>query len=482
MTDVAARPEHPSSRPTPSCSRTRCSRSSASSSARTAWSSGSCVCLLARGHCLIEGVPGLAKTLTVSTLAQVVGGTFARLQFTPDLVPADIVGTRIWRPSTRGLRHRVGPGLRQHRAGRRDQPRARQGAVGAAGGDGRAPGLDRRHDPRRCPTRSSCWPRRTRSSPRACTPCPRRSATGSSCRSSSGSRRTSEETEIARRMGVRRADGRAGADARAARSRCRRWPTTCSSTTRCRTTPCASSWPPATRRAGACRTWRRHIALGASPRGTLGLIAAGAGARGAARPPLRRAAGRVRRRARGAAPPHDADLRRAGRGRHHRRRGRAACSATCPRRASRPQQDDGTAPPHAGVRADRRRPPDDESLRSVRGLRRRGRRAGRGAAPPRAARSRAASTGCCSGDHHGLRLGPGSERAGARPYEAGDDARLHRLEPHRALADAPGAHHRGRPRAGDLDRRRPVGQPRLRHRRLREARRRRSAPPPPSGC
>ncbi|MDQ6697426.1 MAG: AAA family ATPase [Actinomycetota bacterium] len=57
------------------------------------------VCLLARGHCLIEGVPGLAKTLTVSTLARVTGGSFARLQFTPDLVPADIVGTRIWRPS-----------------------------------------------------------------------------------------------------------------------------------------------------------------------------------------------------------------------------------------------------------------------------------------------------------------------------------------------------------------------------------------------
>ncbi len=57
------------------------------------------VCLLARGHCLIEGVPGLAKTLTVSTLAQVVGGDFSRIQFTPDLVPADIIGTRIWRPS-----------------------------------------------------------------------------------------------------------------------------------------------------------------------------------------------------------------------------------------------------------------------------------------------------------------------------------------------------------------------------------------------
>src|SRR5437879_1218082 len=57
------------------------------------------VCLLARGHTLLEGVPGLAKTLTVSTLARVVGGTFTRIQFTPDLVPADIVGTRIWRPS-----------------------------------------------------------------------------------------------------------------------------------------------------------------------------------------------------------------------------------------------------------------------------------------------------------------------------------------------------------------------------------------------
>jgi MoxR-like ATPase len=57
------------------------------------------VCLLARGHCLLEGVPGLAKTLTVETLARVVGGTFTRVQFTPDLVPADLVGTRIYRPS-----------------------------------------------------------------------------------------------------------------------------------------------------------------------------------------------------------------------------------------------------------------------------------------------------------------------------------------------------------------------------------------------
>jgi MoxR-like ATPase len=67
------------------------------------------VCLLARGHCLIEGVPGLAKTLTVSTMARVVGGTFTRIQFTPDLVPADIVGTRIWRPSSEEFDIEWGP-------------------------------------------------------------------------------------------------------------------------------------------------------------------------------------------------------------------------------------------------------------------------------------------------------------------------------------------------------------------------------------
>src|SRR3954447_13070808 len=65
--------------------------------------------LLTGGHCLIEGVPGLAKTLTVSTLARVVGGSFTRIQFTPDLVPADIVGTRIWRPSTEQFDIEWGP-------------------------------------------------------------------------------------------------------------------------------------------------------------------------------------------------------------------------------------------------------------------------------------------------------------------------------------------------------------------------------------
>ncbi|MFV0260710.1 MAG: AAA family ATPase [Acidimicrobiales bacterium] len=55
------------------------------------------VALLARGHVLLEGLPGVAKTLAVSTLARSVGGSFVRLQFTPDLLPSDLVGTRIWR-------------------------------------------------------------------------------------------------------------------------------------------------------------------------------------------------------------------------------------------------------------------------------------------------------------------------------------------------------------------------------------------------
>ena len=67
------------------------------------------VSLLAGGHVLLEGVPGLAKTLTVKTLAGVLGGTYGRIQFTPDLVPADLVGTRIYRPDTGGFETELGP-------------------------------------------------------------------------------------------------------------------------------------------------------------------------------------------------------------------------------------------------------------------------------------------------------------------------------------------------------------------------------------
>jgi MoxR-like ATPase len=67
------------------------------------------VALLVGGHVLLEGVPGLAKTLTIRTLARVLGGSFSRIQFTPDLVPADLVGTRIWRPDTGEFQTELGP-------------------------------------------------------------------------------------------------------------------------------------------------------------------------------------------------------------------------------------------------------------------------------------------------------------------------------------------------------------------------------------
>src|SRR3954467_4749795 len=67
------------------------------------------VCLLARGHCLLEGAPGLAKTLAAQPVPRVIGGTFVRLQFTPDLVPADLIGTRIYRPSQEAFDVELGP-------------------------------------------------------------------------------------------------------------------------------------------------------------------------------------------------------------------------------------------------------------------------------------------------------------------------------------------------------------------------------------
>ena len=67
------------------------------------------VALLAQGHLLVEGVPGLAKTLTVKTLAQAMQGSFRRIQFTPDLVPSDLVGTRMYHPGTGAFSTTLGP-------------------------------------------------------------------------------------------------------------------------------------------------------------------------------------------------------------------------------------------------------------------------------------------------------------------------------------------------------------------------------------
>ena len=65
--------------------------------------------LISDGHVLLEGVPGLAKTLAVKTLAQTLNGTFSRLQFTPDLLPADVIGTRIYNADTHEFSTRIGP-------------------------------------------------------------------------------------------------------------------------------------------------------------------------------------------------------------------------------------------------------------------------------------------------------------------------------------------------------------------------------------
>jgi MoxR-like ATPase len=67
------------------------------------------VALLARGHILVEGVPGLAKTMAIKTLAGTIGGEFKRIQFTPDLVPADLIGTRIYNQKTGEFNTSLGP-------------------------------------------------------------------------------------------------------------------------------------------------------------------------------------------------------------------------------------------------------------------------------------------------------------------------------------------------------------------------------------
>jgi MoxR-like ATPase len=67
------------------------------------------IALLARGHILVEGVPGLAKTMAIRTLAEAIGGDFKRIQFTPDLVPADLIGTRIYNQKTGDFATSLGP-------------------------------------------------------------------------------------------------------------------------------------------------------------------------------------------------------------------------------------------------------------------------------------------------------------------------------------------------------------------------------------
>ena len=103
------------------------------------------VCLLAQGHLLIEGVPGLAKTLTIKTTAGVLGGSFARVQFTPDLVPADLVGTRVYRPDQGTFDTELGPVFCNFLLADEINRAPAKVQCGAARGDAGAPGHDRAH-------------------------------------------------------------------------------------------------------------------------------------------------------------------------------------------------------------------------------------------------------------------------------------------------------------------------------------------------
>ena len=99
--------------------------------------------LLGGGHILLEGVPGLAKTLAINSLAKAVDGDFSRIQFTPDLLPADVIGTMIYSQGRR-LLHQERPGIRQFRPGGRDQPCPGQSAVRPAGSHAGTSGNHRR--------------------------------------------------------------------------------------------------------------------------------------------------------------------------------------------------------------------------------------------------------------------------------------------------------------------------------------------------
>ncbi len=130
--------------------------------------------LLTGGHVLLEGVPGLAKTLTVRTMCDAIHAKFARIQFTPDLLPADLIGTVVYNQPKGEFTSKLGPMLREHLVLADEINRARRPRCRALFSrrckSARSPSATRRTS---CPIRSSSWRRRTRSSRRAPTHCPR---------------------------------------------------------------------------------------------------------------------------------------------------------------------------------------------------------------------------------------------------------------------------------------------------------------------
>ena len=121
--------------------------------------------LLSNGHILLEGVPGLAKTLAITTLAKAVDADFARIQFTPDLLPADLIGTLIYSQKSEEFMVRKGPVFANFVLA--DEINRSPAKVQSA------------PTPTSCPSPSWFWPRRTPSNRREPTRCPKRRSTDS---------------------------------------------------------------------------------------------------------------------------------------------------------------------------------------------------------------------------------------------------------------------------------------------------------------
>ena len=163
------------------------------------------VSLFARGHCLLVGVPGLAKTLIVRTLSDILQLSFKRIQFTPDLMPSDIIGSEVLQERERRLEYeyQTGPvfaNLILADEINRTPPKTQAALLEAmqerkvtVGGPDRA----------RCPTRFWWWRRKTRSSRRALIRCRRRNWTGSCSRSTWIIRARRRRAEVVKRTTLR---------------------------------------------------------------------------------------------------------------------------------------------------------------------------------------------------------------------------------------------------------------------------------------
>ena len=230
--------------------------------------------LLARGHCLLEGVPGVAKTLAVETLARTVSGSFSRLQFTPDLVPSDIVGTRIYRPGSERFDTELGPIMANfvladeiNRAPAKVQSALlevmaeRQVSIGG----------------QRYPVPSPFLVLATQNpiESEGVYPLPEAQRDRFLMKINVDYPSPAEEREIVYRMGVEPPVASAVITHRRAGPAAGRRPAGSSSTTRSSTTSCGSSWRPGSPAQHGLTDVEQWVAYGASPRASLGLIAAG---------------------------------------------------------------------------------------------------------------------------------------------------------------------------------------------------------------